>query len=564
MKLYSRSIWQRSSAILMLVAMLSVQGIAQMAAKTATVTKPASLSKVERELTRNISLDSIKAYTNALASDEMEGRGTMQPGGDKAANWIADKFKDLGLKPLGDNGTYLQLINFKQTEMAPETTFQVGDEKFKLGKEYGFTPLPFKKSDKNITADMVFVGYGTQAFNTGASADALGNIRGKVVVYINGPPANFDKERWDKMNGQSLIFQSLAVGGAKALVVLGNGRKDDQIDTYVDYFGRRQISLADEKPAYAPIPIPPMIMITRATAEKLFSKSGAEFKDLMVQAEAKDFKPINLNQQATIVEKYKTSTGTSSNVAGYIEGSDPKLKAEAVLFSAHYDAYGIENGQIFNGAADNALGTSEMIAVAEAYSKMKPKPKRSMIFLAVTGEEYGLYGSKYWADNPTWELSKIAGNLNLDGIGTEVYGPVKNMVGFGAEHSTLGAMLEDVAKSYGIKLMPDPQPEEKVFTRSDHYSFVKKGIPALMLMGAPEGTKEEIVAKIKAWEKVNYHQPTDDVMDNWHWEGAKTVADMMGILGLRISNQEKAPTWLSTSEYSKIDRNPATEPNDKN
>jgi Zn-dependent M28 family amino/carboxypeptidase len=195
-----------------------------------------------------------------------------------------------------------------------------------------------------------------------------------------------------------------------------------------------------------------------------------------------------------------------------------------------------------------------MLSVAEAFSKMKKKPKRSMIFLAVTGEEYGLYGSKYWADNPTWDLSKIAGNLNLDGIGTEVYGPVKNMVGFGAEHSTLGAMLEDVAKSYGVKLMPDPQPEEKVFTRSDHYSFVKKGVPALMLMGAPEGTKEELIAKIKAWEKMNYHQPTDDVMKDWYWKGAKTVADMMGILGLRISNQEKAPEWLSSSEYSKIKR----------
>jgi len=562
MKLYSKSVWQRSFAFFMLVGLLSVQGFAQMAAKKPVLGKSASLSKAEKELAKAISLDSIKAYTNALSADEMEGRGTMQPGGDKAAKWIADKFKSLGLKPLGDNGTYLQSINFKETQMAAGTSFKVGDDEFALGKDYGFTPLPFEKSEKDITADMIFVGYGTQSLSPGASPDALGDIKGKVVFYINGPPASFSKDSWEQMNGQSLIFQRLAVGGAKALVVVGHGREDDQIDTYIDYFGRRQIALADEKPAFAPIAVPPMIMITRSSAEKLFSKSGVEFKDAMAQAEAKDFKPIELKQQATIVEKYKSSEGTSSNVVGYIEGSDPTLKAEAVLFSAHYDAYGVENGQIFNGAADNALGTSEMLAVAEAYSKMKVKPKRSMIFIAVTGEEYGLYGSKYWADNPTWELSKIAGNLNLDGIGTEVYGPVKNMVGFGAEHSTLGAMLEDVAKSYGIKLMPDPQPEEKVFTRSDHYSFVQKGVPALMLMGAPEGTKEEIVAKIKAWEKVNYHQPTDDVMDDWHWEGAKTVADMMGILGLRISNQAKAPTWLPTSEYSKIDRNaPASDEN---
>lgn len=564
MKLYSKSAWQRSFAFLMMFALISVQGFAQMTSKSALVRKASSLSKAELELTKNIRLDSIKNYTVALSADEMEGRGTMQPGGDKAAKWLSDKFQAVGLKPLGDDGTYLQSINFKETRMASEATFQVGENKFELGKDYGFTPLPFEKTDKNITADMVFVGYGTQALNQGGNPAAFGDIRGKVVFYINGPPASIDKDSWDEMNGQSLIFQTLAVAGAKALVVVGHGREDDQIDTYIDYFGRRQIALADEKPASAPIPIPPMIMITRASAQKLFSESGVEFKEAMAQAESKDFKPIDMKQQATIIEKYESAEGTSSNVVGYLEGSDPTLKAEAVLFSAHYDAYGLENGKIFNGAADNALGTAEMLSVAEAYSKMKTKPKRTMIFLAVTGEEYGLYGSKYWADNPTWDLAKIAGNLNLDGIGTEVYGPVKNMVGFGAEHSTLGAMLEDVAKSYGVSLMPDPQPEEKVFTRSDHYSFVQKGVPALMLMGAPEGTKEELIAKVKAWEKVNYHQPTDDVMDNWHWEGAKTVADMMGILGLRISNQEKAPTWLPTSEYSKIDRNAASETPEEN
>ena len=474
MKFYTRSVWQHIFVITMIFGLLSIQGFAQMAAKTASTSKANLLSKAESELTKNIKLDSIKKYTNALADDEMEGRGTMQPGGDKAAKWLTDKMKELGLKPLGDNGTYLQSINFKETKMAPEASFKVGENEFKLGKEYGFTPLPFEKTAKDITADAIFVGYGMQAFNPTESGDLLSQVRGKVVVYINGPPASFDKARWEKMNGQSLIFQSLAVAGAKALVVIGNGRKDDQIDTYIDYFGRRQVALADEKPSSAPIPIPPMIMIKRASAEKLFSKSGVGFKDAMAQAEKNDFKPIDLKQQATIIEKYESKTGTSSNVVGYIEGSDPNLKAEAVLFSAHYDAYGVENGQIFNGAADNALGTSEMLAVAEAYSKMKVKPKRSMIFLAVTGEEYGLYGSKYWADNPTWELAKIAGNLNLDGIGTEVYGPVKNMVGFGAEHSTLGGMLEDVAKAYGIALMPDPQPEEKVFYAFGSLFFCSK------------------------------------------------------------------------------------------
>ncbi len=552
MKLRYKSIWQKPFAAIILLTLVSLPAFSQMAATKKASVKVGSLSKTERKLAQKISLDSIKKYTNALSADEMEGRGTMQPGGDKAANWIVTQFKSLGLKPLGDKGSYLQSINFKETILTAE--FEVGTNKFKNGEDFGFVPLPFEKNDSNITGDMVFAGYGLSAVKTSSDPASKIGIREKVVVIINGPPKSISKEKWNKANSNMLVVQSLIIGGAKAVVIVGNGREGDKTEEYIDYFARRQVALADKKSMATPFPIPPIMMITQATAEKLFVKAGTTYKDAREKAESNDFKSIALNQKAKVSATYKSKLGKSSNVVAYIEGSDPTLKEQAVLFSAHYDAYGVENGQIYNGAADNALGTAEMLSVAEAFSKMKKKPKRSMIFLAVTGEEYGLYGSKYWANNPTWDLSKIAGNLNLDGIGTEVYGPVKNMVGFGAEHSTLGAMLEDVAKSYGVKLMPDPQPEERVFTRSDHYSFVQKGVPALMLMGAPEGTKEEIVSKIKAWEKVNYHQPTDDVMKDWHWEGAKTVADMMGILGLRISNQTKAPEWLPTSKYSKIKR----------
>lgn len=566
MKVCSINIWQKPIVFVMLVGLLSLQGFAQIAAtgKSVSSVSSTSLSKAEQALVKNIRLDSLKKFTNALAADEMEGRGTMQPGGDKAANWIADRLSELGLKPLGTDGSYLQPIDFTQTVFTEATKFQVGDETFKLGKDYGFVPLPFKKTDSSVEADMVFVGYGIHLLDVKANPAALADVRGKAVVMIDGPPANVSKEIWESSNSNLMIIQSLIISGAKAIIIVGNGREDDDTETYIDYFGRRQVSMDDEAPAFSPFTVPPMMMINKTTAAKLFAKSDTDFKSAAEKAEGDGFGSVDLKQNAVIVTKHKTTSGKSSNVVGYIEGSDPKLKEEAVLFSAHYDAYGIDNGAIYNGAADNALGTAEMLAVAEAYSKIDPKPKRSMIFLAVTGEEYGLYGSKYWADNPTWSLDKVAGNLNLDGIGTEVYGPVKNMVGFGAEHSTLGAMLEDVAKSYGISLIPDPQPEEKVFTRSDHYSFVQRGVPALMLMGAPAGTKEELIAKVKAWEKVHYHQPTDDVMADWHWEGAKTVADMMGILGLRISNQTEAPKWLPSSEYFKIPQGGTMEPDTDN
>ena len=255
-----------------------------------------------------------------------------------------------------------------------------------------------------------------------------------------------------------------------------------------------------------------------------------------------------------IVAKYETKKVTASNVVGYLEGSDPKLKSEAVLFSAHYDAYGKENGKIYAGAADNALGTAEMLAVAEAYSKASQKPKRSMVFLAVTGEEYGLYGSKYWAKEPTWDIKKVAANLNLDGIGSEVYGAVKTMVGYGAEHSSLGAMLADVAPAFQVNVIPDPMPDEKVFYRSDHYSFVERGVPSLMILGAPAGEKEVWMKRIKDWEKTDYHQPGDVIQPGWAWEGPETVAEVMAILGWRISETDSMPNWLTTSRFAKLER----------
>ena len=543
------------SFIILLFGLLSTGPIVSAQTASTAVTaksETVELAANEKELTENITIASIRRFTEALSADVMEGRGTLQPGGDRAASWIADKFKSFGLKPLGEKNSYLQPIKFIETAITPDSYFQVGEEKFKLGQDYGYIPLPFKKTDKKTDGDLYFIGYGMEAFSK--DSNMLSKVRGKIVVMIEGPPSSVPKEKWDELEVGFKLINGLVVSGAKGILLVGNGGEDDKTEEYIDYFGRRQIELSDDSGSNPPNAFPPLMMISRATAEKLFTKSETKFDEAMKNAESNSFKSFELNEKADIAVKYESRKGVSNNVVGVLEGSDPQLKTEAVLFSAHYDAYGIENGKIYNGAADNALGTAEMLAVAEAYSKMTPKPKRSMIFLAVTGEEYGLYGSKYWAKNPTWDIKKVSANLNLDGIGTEVYGPVKNIVGFGAEYSTLGKMLDDVTKSYGINVMADPQPEEKVFYRSDHYSFVERGVPALMLLGAPEGTKESLVAKIKAWEKVNYHQPTDDIMNDWDWSGAKTVADIMGVLGLRISNQEKMPEWLKDQRFGELKR----------
>jgi len=539
--------WRRSMSALLVSLLIFGQVFAQTIAPAKS-----TLSAEERELAARIDVQTIMDYTAALAAPEMEGRGTMQPGGDKAANWIADRFKALGLKPLGDKGSYLQKMDFRETVFAPETSFRAGEETLKLGTDYVF--LPYFTNEKQAGGELVFVAYGLQAKSIGRDdLDGI-DVRGKVVVMIDGPPANISQADWDKADAKMKILVNLVSGGAAAIVQIGHGREKDSEtpEVTIDYLSRRQLAPASESGAN--LPVPPILVASRSGAEKLFAKSSVALKDALAQAENNSFKPFRLNQTAKITAKYKTTKGAASNVVGYIEGSDPKLKEEAVLFTAHYDAYGTENGKVYYGAADNALGTAEMLAVAEAFSKSPSKPKRSLIFLAVTGEEYGLYGSKHWAKNPTWNIKKVAANLNLDGVGTEVYGAVKTMVGYGAEHSTLGAMLADVSAAMGITVAPDPVPDEKIFYRSDHYSFVERGVPALMLMGAPEGDIQATIKRMKEWEKTNYHQPGDTIKPDWAWEGAKTVADVMGIMGLRIANADQMPAWLATSRFGKLER----------
>ena len=536
---------RRCAVVFLIIGTLVIQPFAQ---ASAPAVKP--LSTIESEISEKVTVGTIKEITAALSSAEMQGRGTMQPGGDKAAKWIADRFQKLGLKPLGDKGSYLQKIDFRETLFTSDAMFKVGDEALKFGSDYAF--LPYSKEDKSASGDLVFIAYGIQSAEIKRDDIQGVSLRGKIVVMLDGPPASISKEAWEKAGAKFAILGNVIRGGAAAIVLIGHGREKDSPELIVDYLGRRQISLAGE--SEQSLAVPPVIMAGRSTAEKLFAKSGTTLKDALVSSEQDGFKPIDLKQAAKIVSKTRSIKGTGSNVAGYLEGSDPKLKEEAVLFSAHYDAYGTENGKVYYGAADNALGTAEMMSVAEAYSKMSTKPKRSMIFLAVTGEEYGLYGSKYWAKNPTWNIKKVAANLNLDGIGSEVYGPVKTMVGYGAEHSTLGVLLDDLAKTMGINVILDPVPEGKVFYRSDHYSFVERGVPALMILGAPAGDKEIWLKRIQAWEKTDYHQPGDVIQPNWAWEGAETVAESMGILGWRISETEAMPSWLATSRFAKLER----------
>ncbi|HWS98713.1 MAG TPA: M28 family peptidase [Pyrinomonadaceae bacterium] len=529
---------RRFLAALLILALLASPALAQNLQTGAAA--PASVP---------VKLETIREVTAALASEEMQGRGTMQPGGEKAARYIADYFSKLGLKPLGDDkNSYFQSVKFKETVYQPETSLKVGEETFKLGPDFAVAPPV--SGDESASGDLVFIAYGMVSSVPKRDDLAGVNVMGKVVVMIQGPPQNVSEDSWKKAQAQIEIMVSLVKRGVAGIIYVSNGREEHPYAEMSDYLTRRQLERADEDewPEF----LPPFLTVSDQTAEKLFSASGTTFRQAMTAAEGEGFKPISLKKSAKITVRLKKSKGAASNVVGLLEGSDPKLKDEAVVFTAHYDAYGVgANNRVYPGAADNALGVGEMIAIAEAFSKSAQRPRRSMIFLAVTGEEYGLYGSEYWAEHPTWKIKQVAANINLDGMGTEVYGPVKTIVGYGAEHSSLGSILNESAAAAGLKIIPDPRPDENSFYRSDHYAFVKKGIPALMILGAPAGETSAWIERMKQWEKTDYHQPTDTVRADWNWDGPHTVALLGAAIALRVANEEKMPSWLQSSPFNR-------------
>jgi hypothetical protein len=527
-------------------------------AAVATKRPVATLTAAERKAADRVKLETIREVTTTLSSPQFEGRGTGQPGADRAAQYIADRFAKLGLKPAGENGTYLQPIKFRSAQVLAETSVKIGDAALKHGEDFVILP-PYNSEKVDASGSIVFAGFGVVSPELKRDDFAGLDLKGKVVMIAGGQPDGVDAAAWKRATNPQARGMNIFGRGAVAMIVGNAGSAAQPFSLIANYLSRRRVSLAAQ-PA-STFTIPPVLIVSDATMEKAFAGSDLTYAQTLAKAKAGETVSRELGKTATFALRFKRDETTSSNVVGVMEGSDAKLKEEAVVYSAHYDAYGIESdGRIFPGAADNALGVATITAVAEAFNKAFPKPaarpRRSIIFLAVTGEEYGLFGSEYWVQHPTWPLDKVAADINFDGIGTEIYGPVKRVVGFGAEHSDLGTIFEDVAAATGNIVTPDPMPEENAFVRSDHYAFVKKGVPALMLLGAPAGDEAVWIARAKKWMATDYHSPSDTVKPDWNWTGPQTLAQLGMVIGLRVANADSLPAWKTTSPFNKP-RNPS-------
>jgi len=501
------------------------------------------LSAAERDVLRRIKEKTIVESTKTLADDRFEGRGTLQPGGDKAAAWIADRMKRLGLAPGGDNGTYMHQVPLTASEFVDPTHVTVDGTPLAYGTHWSTIGT---LADLQVRAPVVFVGYGVVSKTFGRDDLKGVDLAGKIVVTIGGRPADVPEEKWNEILADAKMVETLTARGIAGLISIPSGREQYTRTFIINQTARRHVSA----PSTGEPGRLPLIFVSESAGDRLFAGSGKTMAQAMDEAASPGFTPRTLPAKVDIAFTSARKTGTSPNVIGVLKGSDPTLAAEAVVFSAHYDAFGVLRKAIYNGAADNAIGVAEMLAVAEAFAKAKARPRRSLVFIAFTSEEYGMSGSRYYVEHPTWPLDKTAAVLNLDGIGTEIMGPMTSMVAYGAPFSSLGALFTDVAHAYGVKPMDDPIPAQGVFGRSDHYNFVQWGVPGLMLVGSPVDAAEAFSKKFDEFEETKYHQPSDDVYKDWYWKGALKVADMMALIGHRVAQADAMPTFNAGTPYA--------------
>jgi hypothetical protein len=511
-----------------------------------------SMAAAQISTAAETSAASIKAHITFLASDLLEGRDTGTPGYDIAANYMASQFAQLGLKPAGTNGTYFQPVPLVAVRSRDEGRYVLkardGTETpLVFGDDY-MVARPFGPPERKVTASMVFVGFGVVAPERKRDDYRGLNVKGKIVVVLAGAPSGFQtEERAYYANGRTKREQA-ARRGAVGLITLYTPT-DEKRRPFAD--GKRswqQWAMNWRRPDGAPhdtAPDTPSLgSLSLQGAEKLFVGAKVPWAKVIEAAEKPQGETPRLELPGSLDVTVRTETKSieSANVAAIIEGSDPALKAEVVVLSAHLDHIGISsplNGDtINNGALDNAAGIATTLEVARAFKESGKTPRRSVMFLAVTGEEKGLLGSEYFARNPTVPATSIAANVNLDmPILTYAF---TDVIAFGSDRSTLGAAVARAAAKSGVGVSPDPLPEEGFFTRSDHFRFVEAGVPSIFLMTGFQGPGE---AQFKGFLASCYHKPCDDLALPIDYVAGARFATLNYDIAREIADGDARPVW---------------------
>jgi len=516
----------------------------------------------------SINANDIMQHTKVMSGDEYEGRGPGTKGEELTIKYLTEQYQRIGLKPGNPDGTYVQKVPLVGFTGAPTASFTVGGKQMNLTfpQDYVAVSRRFVPESKVENSDMVFVGYGVVAPEYGWDDYKGLDVRGKtIVMLINDPqvPSGSDPAALDDkiFKGKAMTYYgrwtykyeiAAQKGAAAAVIIHETGPAGYPYEVVSGSWSRENFDIQTPdknmgRPAVES-------WITTDRAKELLAASGQDFDALKKAAVSKDFKPVALNAKANMTIKNTIREIDSNNVIGKIEGSDPALKNEYVIYTAHWDHLGrdpkLTGDQIFNGALDNASGTAALLEIAEGFTKLATPPKRSILFLAVTAEEKGLLGAKYYAENPLYPLNKTLANINMDGVNQ--WGRTKDVTMVGDDNSGLIDLLREAATAQGRVVNPDPESEKGFYYRSDHFEFAKQGVPALYTdSGIDYEGKDPAFSKQKRDEYTNkdYHKVSDEVKPDWDLTGAVDDARLLTIIGYRVAQGDRYPEWKSGSEF---------------
>ena len=510
--------------------------------------------------------EKIRSHIAVLAHDSLEGRGPASAGDRKATAYIVSQFKKFGLAPGAENGTFIQPVPLVGVTVDPATQLSVGNGKEKIVLEYSKDFVATIGTHESLVdlknAELVFVGYGIVApeqknWNDYKDAD----VRGKILVMMNNDPATDDPTffagKGRTYYGRWTYKYEIAAekGALGAIVIHTTPSAGYRYEVIRNSWSREMFDLDEDGNAPA---VRLKAWTTQEATRKYLALAGFSLDTLMKLAESPSFRPIPLGLTLSGTISSTVKRIATNNIIGRVEGSDPQLKTQCMIFTAHYDHFGIGipvNGDsIYNGALDNASGTALMMALAEDFASMKTKPRRSLLFAAVAAEEQGLLGSKYLASHPPVPAKSIAANINTDVI--NVIGRTTDISWQGSDRSSLGEDLAAVAAPFGLTVMPDQAPEQGGFFRSDHFSFAKAGIPA-MSMGSGRNFVDVDTAFVRTMQQrggKNYHQPGDEIAPDWNYDGALQQAELVIRVAWRVANADRMPVWNAGSEFETIRR----------
>jgi Zn-dependent M28 family amino/carboxypeptidase len=504
-----------------------------------------------------------------LSRDDFEGRGPGTDGGKRAAQYIADQMKASGVKP-ANQGSYFQNVKLVGVKADPNTQLFVGDKSYKFCDDFVAT-TGAQTASVSVDAELVFVGYGIESslykWNDykGPAVDYKGKV---LMILVNDPPAT--EAEPNLFGGKALTYngrwtykyeEAARRGAAGVILVHTTDSAGYGWNVVRTSNGNWRYEIARTEADSTPF-LQYRAWATNEASTKILNQAGIDLDKLRTAAKSRDFQPVKTGIKVKLDLNSEAKTFDSPNVVGMIEGSDSKLKKEYVIFSGHWDHLGIgepdaRGDKIYNGAYDNASGVAAILGIADILAKTakKQRPKRSFLFFFPTAEEQGLLGAEYYSRFPLVPLAKTAGNVNIDGV--NFFGKAKDFAALGSERSSLGTIVEDVARERSLVLEGDTRPEQGFFFRSDHFPFAKVGVPAVSLRHGDDFVTPlsgEALVFFRDYNAKYYHQPSDEYKDWWSTDAMIQNTELGLAIAMKIANLPTMPRYLETDEFAAADK----------